>query len=288
MSGTPPPITDFRFALPADEASRDRLAELGQLAGSLVHELKNPLGAIELNLEMVQVQLGKEELDRAKLDKRLERIQQSSRHLRDIIESYLAFCRPGRPKHDRVDVNELMREVLDEQREVLDLDDIEVVFKPGDGLRAVPADPHQLRSCFLNIILNGRDALHQRPADRRIVVATRNRRDAVSVVIANNGPPLGGNAAAHLFEPFFSDKEGGTGLGLAIVARLVEMHHGKVEVHSDPAQGVSFTIDLPTTLGLAKARAELPLPDVEASIHEPTPSESHPTAPERDQSRSEG
>lgn len=272
MSGTDEPITDFRFALPEDEVSRDRLAELGQLAGGLVHELKNPLGAIELNLEMVLAQLDKEELDRGKLATRLGRIHQSSRHLRDIIESYLAFCRPGRPAHDRVDVNALLREVVDQQREVLERDGIEVVFKVDETLRAVPADPHQLRSCFLNIVVNARDALLLREqAERRIVIATRNRRGSISVVIANNGPPLSSNAAAHLFDPFFSDKDGGTGLGLAIVARLVEMHHGRIDVHSDPAQGVSFTILLPTTLGPAKGLTELPLPEVEASIHEPTP-----------------
>jgi len=273
MTQRPDTIGDFGFALPEDEVSRDRLAELGQLAGGLVHELKNPLGAIELNLEMIHSQLAKsgDDLDRAKLAKRLERAHQSARHLRDVIESYLAFCRPGRPEHDRVDVNELIAEVVDEQGELLGADAIEVVFKPDDGLRAVPADPHQLRSCLLNIILNARDALRQREQDRRIVIATRNRKEAISIMLANNGPPLSPNAAAHLFDPFFSDKEGGTGLGLAIVARLLEMHHGRIEVHSDPDQGVSFTITLPTTLGLAKARNELPLPEVEASIHEPTP-----------------
>ena len=275
-----PPFPSLGFALPDDEASRDRLAELGQLAGGLVHELKNPLGAIELNLEMVQAQLEKpSELDRAKLAKRLERAQQSSRHLRDIIESYLAFCRPGKPKHDRVDINALLDEIIDEQHDVLTADDIEVVFKRDDALRAVPADPHHLRSCFLNIIINARDALLLRDGDRRIVIATRNRKDAISVVIANNGPPLSANAAAHLFDPFFSDKDGGTGLGLAIVARLLEMHHSTIEVHSDPQQGVSFTIDMPTKLGLAKARNELPLPEVEASIHEPTPTANDASEP---------
>jgi len=184
MSDADEPITDFRFALPEDEVSRDRLAELGQLAGGLVHELKNPLGAIELNLEMVLGQLEKDQLDRAKLARRLERIRQSSRHLRDIIESYLAFCRPGRPAHDRVDVNALLHEVVDLQREVLDRDGIEVVFKTDEHLRAVPADPHQLRSCFLNIVVNARDALLLRDQpERRIVIATRNRTGSISVAV---------------------------------------------------------------------------------------------------------
>ncbi|MDA3962118.1 MAG: ATP-binding protein [Planctomycetota bacterium] len=271
--------SEFGFALPVDEASRDRLAGLGQLAGSLVHELKNPLGAIELNMQMLRRQMDQgafcdNETSLGKVDKRLGRIEQSTRHLRDIIESYLAFARPGRLVHDRVDLNEVIAEVIEQQQEVLARDKIEVVIKAEPGLRAVAADPHHLRQCLLNVIVNARDALLLRDSGRRLIIATRNRTDAVTVVLANNGPPLSDNAAAHLFDPFFSDKEGGTGLGLAIVSRLIEMHGGRIEVHSDPAQGVSFTIDLPTTLGLAKARNELPLPqrEVEAQIHEATPS----------------
>ncbi|HAT10063.1 MAG TPA: hypothetical protein DCS97_05595, partial [Planctomycetes bacterium] len=72
--------------------------------------------------------------------------------------------------------------------------------------------------------------------------------------------------AAHLFQPFTSDKEGGTGLGLAIVRQLVELHHGTVHVSSDKDAGVSFTIELPTPLGPARPRVELPMPVAEAVV----------------------
>lgn len=264
---------EFGFALPVDEASRDRLAELGQLAGGLVHELKNPLGAIELNAQMLRRQFDRADYTADRLDKRLGRIEQSTRHLRDIIESYLAFARPNRLVHDRVDMNAIIDEVVEQQQELLDSEAIEVVIKAEPELRAVAADPHHLRQCLLNIIVNARDALRDRDAGRKLIIATRNRSDAVTVMIANNGPPLSTHAAAHLFDPFYSEKDGGTGLGLAIVSRLIEMHGGRIEVHSDPHQGVSFTIDLPTTLGLARARRELPIPqrEVEARVREATP-----------------
>jgi signal transduction histidine kinase len=256
------------FALPEDEASRDRLAELGQLAGGLVHELKNPLGAIDLNVAMLLEQCRQEPFDVAKAQKRLARIQASSQHLQDIVTSFLGFARPGRPDRDRVDVNELLRNLLDEQSEVLRVAKIQVSFKPDPDIAAVPADRGQLHSVFLNIVLNARDALLGRCDERKLLVATRARRGRVLVVIANNGPPLTQNAASHLFEPFFSDKENGTGLGLAVVRRLVELHHGTVRVNSDPAQGVSFTIQLPTNLGPAHPRTQLPMPEVEAVVRD--------------------
>jgi len=256
----------FGFALPEDEAQRDRLAELGQLAGGLVHELKNPIGAIDLNVSMLLDQIQGEALDVDKAGERLRRIGKSSQHLQDIIDSFLSFARPGRPDRDRVDINELLQELLDEQAEVLAAGGVQVTFKPDDNILAVPADRRQLRSIFLNIVLNARDALQEREEDRKLLVATRARRKRVLVVVANNGPALSHNAASHLFDPFFSDKENGTGLGLAVVRRLVELHNGTVRVNSDPSQGVSFTVTLPTYLGPAKARSELPLPEVEAVI----------------------
>jgi len=266
-NGGGPETAPHPFALPEDRAQRDRLAEIGQIAGGLVHELKNPLGAIELNLEMLLDQAANSDFPPDKTERRLRRIAQGTSHLRSIVDGFLAFARPGRPDPDRVDVNALIGEILDEQAEILARAGIAVAYRPVEDLRAVPADPNQLRIVFLNIVLNARDALLEREDDRRLWIVTRNHQHAIRVVIANNGPPLTEKIAAHLFEPFYSGKERGTGLGLAIVRRLVELHGGKIAVSSDPDQGVSFTIELPTELGPARPLHELPLPEVH--LHDP-------------------
>ena len=180
--------------------------------------------------------------------------------LGSIIESFLAFARPGKPDPDRIDINNLLDRIIDEQSDVLESSDIVIHRRMAPDLHAVPADERHLRSVFLNIILNARDALQLKEEDRHILVATRNRPDRISILISNNGPALSPSAAAHLFEPFYSNKDGGTGLGLAIVSRLVELHHGQIDVTSQEGQGVSFTIELPTQLGPAKPRTELPSP----------------------------
>lgn len=253
----------FGFELPKDEASRDRLAELGQLASGLVHELKNPLGALDLNIAMLEQAAERDQLDNDKTLRRLARLRTCSDHLQGIIQSFLSFARPGKPDRDRVDINNLLMAVLEEQHERLEQAAIDIHLNLEPDLSAVAADQGHLRSVFLNIILNARDALLLREADRRLLIFTRNRSDHIAILIGNNGPPLSDTAAAHLFDAFYSDKEGGTGLGLAIVRRLVELHHGRVAVHSHPDQGVSFTIELPTRLGPAKARTQLPLGDFE-------------------------
>lgn len=260
----------FRFALPEDPAQRDRLAELGSIAGGLVHELKNPIGAIRLNVDMILADCTKSDgtLDTAKTERRLRRISAGVDHLQDISNSFLSFARPGKPTHGRVDINDLLQDVVDAQRPLFTEDDIIISFLPNPDLSAVPADPSQLRSVFLNIVLNAREALLNKEGERKVVIATRNSHNGIRVLLHNNGPPLSENAAAHLFDPFYSTKQGGTGLGLAIVRRLLELHHGRVTAASDPDQGVSFTVELPTKLGPARTRTELPLPLSEVTVHE--------------------
>jgi two-component system NtrC family sensor kinase len=255
----------LRFAVPDD---RDRLADLGQLAGGLVHELKNPVGVILLNAELLLTQ-GVPSLppgERERQEKRLKRIVDSARSVQAIVQSFLSFARPGRPDADAVDVNRLLTSLLDEQGDALDAAKIQVSFHPDDNLALLAADVHHLRSIFLNVIANAREALLEREGERRLLVVTRSGKNTVRVVIANNGPPFPERIAAHLFQPFTSSKEDGTGLGLAIVRRLVELHHGTVTASSDPAQGVSFAFEFPTSLGPARARTELPMPSVEGEV----------------------
>lgn len=256
-----------RFSRPTHD---DHLAELGKLAGGLVHELKNPLGVILLNAEMVLEQATEFDINKPaqeRLNKRLRRIQDSARSLQSIVQSFLAFSRPSRPDPDAVDLNALLEHILDEQDDFLKAKDITTAFHPDAGLPAITGDRQQLRSIFLNIITNAREALIERDAPRKLVVLSRAGKGTARIVIANNGPPIPARIAAHLFDPFMSGKDEGTGLGLAIVRRLVELHHGTVSASSDPLQGVSFTLEFPTDLGPAKARAELPLPEVEAVVH---------------------
>lgn len=270
MSAPTGPAQGPGFALLTD----DHLLELGRIAGGLVHELKNPLGVIALNADLLreQAQAMPDGAERERLLRRIERIAGSVRELQSIVASFLQFARPARPDPAAVDINRVLAQVIDEQAEANAAEGVAVAFLPDEGIAAVPADPVQLAMVFRNILVNAREALRARPEHRRIIVATRALQGAVRVVIANNGPPLSERVAAHLFEPFVSDKEHGTGLGLAIVKRLVALHHGVIHVASDKDSGVSFTIEFPTQLGPARPRAELPSPLAEAAVRDAAPS----------------
>ena len=244
------------FQLPDDH---DRLADLGRIASALVHELKNPLGTMLLNAELLATQDLENipEPARQRAAKRLARIQGAGDALQHTVSAFLAFARPGRVDTDAVDCNRLLASLIEENAEADAQAVVTVVFHPDADLALVPGDRIHLRSVFANILSNAREALNGRDEDRRILVITRAAPGAARIVIANNGPPLPERVATRLFQPFVTGREGGTGLGLAIVRRLVEMHGGTVAVTSDRDQGVSFTIELPTTLPAARQRTAL-------------------------------
>jgi two-component system, NtrC family, sensor kinase len=265
MTQAPDHQPGFGFTVPTD---RDRLADLGQIAGGLVHELKNPIGVILLNAELMlnQISPSLSASEREREEKRLNRIIDSARNVQSVVQSFLSFSRPGRLDPDAIDVNKLLQSLLDDQSELLEQASIQISFHPDDNLSFLAADRAHLRSIFLNVITNAREALLLRKDDRRLLVVTRSGKNTVRIVIANNGPPFDDRIAAHLFQPFSTNKDDGTGLGLAIVQRLVELHHGTVTASSDASRGVSFTFEFPTELGPAKPRTELPLPTVESEV----------------------
>ncbi len=271
-------MDDLRFTLPDD---RDRLADLGRIAGGLVHELKNPLGVILLNTELLLSQNlaaipGTAERERA--EKRIKRIHDSATTLQAVVQAFLAFARPTRPDPQPIDLNGVLESLIDEQSELNAAAHVEVTFRADPYLPQVAGDALHLRSVLLNILTNAREALMLRPdLDRRILIVTRSATDQARIVIANNGPPLPEKVVARMFEPFTTTKEGGTGLGLAIVRRLVELHHGTIAVSSDKDQGVSFTIEFTTRLGPARHRHELPLPSADAVVHTDSPITSDPS-----------
>ena len=261
------PLDNLRFTLPND---RDRLADLGRIAGGLVHELKNPLGVILLNTDLLLDQNLASiptAAERARAEKRVRRIQDSAKSLQAVVQAFLAFARPTRPDPLPVDLNSILTSLIEEQSELNHAAKVEVTFKSDPYLPQVAGDALHLRSVLLNILTNAREALTLREDhDRRLLVVTRSAPGQARIVIANNGPPLPERVAARLFEPFTTTKEGGTGLGLAIVRRLVEMHHGTVAVSSDKDQGVSFTLEFPTALGPTHQREVLPLPAADAVV----------------------
>ncbi len=228
---------------------QEKLAILGQLAGGVGHELRNPLGAIKnavFFLNMALLEPGPEVWET------LEILNQEVVACERIIGSLLDFARPRAPVPRRVDVNAIMRETL--ARTALP-ESVEVATHLDDTLPAIQADPDQLGMVFGNLL---RNAVQAMPGGGRLSVTTRPVPSAsplllgewsgvrwVAVSVADTGVGIPEEDLPKLFEPLFSTKAQGIGLGLAVSKLLVAAHGGSVEVQSQVGQGSTFTVKLP-------------------------------------------
>jgi signal transduction histidine kinase len=229
---------------------KEKLAVLGQLAGGVGHELRNPLGAIKNASYFLNMALEEPEPE---VQETLEILEKEVGASERIISSLLDFARPKSPVRRKVDINELVQEAL--SRATVP-ENVEVVSQLDEALPAILADPDQLGQAFGSIILNAVQAMTLpsrlgMPEGGRLVVKTEGRGDPggrpswVVVSITDTGVGIPEENVGKLFEPLFTTKAKGIGLGLALVKALVEGHGGTIEVQSKVGKGSMFMVRLP-------------------------------------------
>jgi len=230
---------------------REKLAVLGQLAGGVGHELRNPLGAIKNAVYLLNMVLEEPEPE---VREALEIVEQEVGTCDSIIRSLLDFARTKAPVRREVEVNDVLRAAL---FRITIPEDIEVMTKLDETVPIILADPDQLVQVFGNIILNGIQAM---PEGGRLLVKTARlispktsevsgkppRSGWVTVSFADTGVGIPEENLEKLFEPLFTTKARGVGLGLALVKTLVEVNGGSIEVESEVGKGSTFTVRLPT------------------------------------------
>jgi len=221
----------------------EQMAALGYLAAGLAHELRNPLGSLQGLAELLQDDLGPEDPRRVYADTFIGQVERMNK----LVEDLLCFARPSIATLERVSLNDLIREsVLFASHDFRDRK-INVETKYHPDLPEVMVDPERFSQSLLNVI---RNAFQATPDGGTITVATGIRKRGNEIrpyaSISNTGSYVEPEVRQKLFTPFFTLKKGGTGLGLSIAHQIVKGHSGYIEVDSDPDEGTTFVIDLPT------------------------------------------
>ena len=234
-----------------------RLAALGEMAAGIAHEIRNPLGAIQLYAGMLVedlTDLRLVEVDRQGLAEVANKIAAGVRGLNGIVEDVLSFSRDISPKPVVLGVGRLFDRAVEVCQPALTAAGVVVsrhdrLNRGGDDL-AVRGDAELLHQALLNLIRNGIDAAAS--GDKEGVVGLDARREGgqVVLVVRDNGAGIVEENIDRIFNPFFTTRNTGTGLGLAIVHRIVDAHGGTVGVHNDG--GAVFELSLPVEVGLAK------------------------------------
>jgi len=224
--------------LEAENERNRRLSAMGELVMKIAHEIRNPLGSIELFADLLASDLkGTDQVDYAR------RISNSVRSLVNTLDNMLRFSGEIRPKMEFSCVNDIVRETCDEFREVLAGGGIELDLI-DDFKYSLYLDKGLIRQALINILLNG---VHSMPEGGTIQVSIAQEKGSgdVQISIRDTGSGMDEETRMRLFEPFFSTKDRGTGLGMSITLGIINAHKGRIEVDSFPGKGTEFFIMLP-------------------------------------------
>ncbi|HYC78258.1 MAG TPA: protoglobin domain-containing protein [Planctomycetota bacterium] len=220
----------------------ERLAALGTMAAGLAHEVRNPLNAATLQLELLLRRLGKPggpDLGGARSAAELVGAELS--RLASLVDDVLQFARPQSPRRTRIDLAETARTVIALVAPEAELHGVRIALIEGASARA-ELDDDRMKQVLLNLVRNAVDAVASKGGGA-VEVRVEAEGDRVRVDVEDDGPGLS-RADAPVFEPFFTTKTNGTGLGLSLVNRIVTDHGGSVTFQSRPGRTV-FTVSLP-------------------------------------------
>ncbi len=232
-------LTDLRAMEEVVQRSK-RLADLGELAAGLAHELRNPLASISGCVELLRGAQGLSEED----GRVLGIVLREAGRLDALLTRVLEFSRPSPPARRSADLAVLVGETLD----MFAADPAATGLSLERSLAPAPAvlDPDQLRQVVLNLLSNAAQALRDSGKGARIAVGCAPDAGGGAVLtVEDDGPGIAAGDAARVFTPFFTTKPKGTGLGLAVVQRIVDAHGGSVSLQSKPGEGARFVIRLP-------------------------------------------
>jgi signal transduction histidine kinase len=224
----------------------EHLATLGELATGLAHEIRNPLAGIAGVIEIIGRDLPQTSPARAVVkDVRLE-IGRISRTLTDLLET----ARPRRPQVRRSNLNTTVEHAVMLARQQVLSRPIKIELEKSPDLPEVEHDSDQVHQVLLNLLLNAVQAM-EGPGTVRVEIGSRE--GYASAVVSDTGRGITPQNLPNIFRPFYTTKGDGTGLGLSLAHRIVEDHHGRIEVSSVVGEGSRFEVLLPFKMPVAKA-----------------------------------
>jgi len=228
-------------------AHLSRVTMLGELSGSLAHELNQPLTAILSNAQAAQRFLAHDDADLNEVREILKDIVAEDKRGGEIIRRLRLLLKKGEAQQQPLDVNEIVQEVLKLVRSDLVNHGVATQVELAPGLPAVSADRVQVQQVLLNLVMNACDAMSGSPATDHILIV-RSRADNggdVHISIADHGTGIAPDNLEKVFEPFFTTKAQGMGLGLSVCRTIITAHGGKLWATNNPDRGATFHVTLP-------------------------------------------
>ena len=217
-----------------------KLADLGRLTSGVAHEVKNPLNAMTIHLELLKERLG---ASGEGVRENLEVIGSEIKRLDRAVQGFLKFVRPQDLALAAVDLNELLRGLEALLQPEWQPSGVRFVADLDPGLCSIRGDEELLRQAFLNILLNACQAM---PDGGTIRVATGlEHGEFARITISDEGVGIPQEDLDKIYRLYYTTKAGGSGIGLSLVYRIVQLHDGSIDVSSEPGKGTTFIVRIP-------------------------------------------
>ena len=217
----------------------DRLAALSRVSGGVAHEVKNPLNAILLHVEVARAKLAHGD---TALEPQMDIISSEILRLDRVVKTFLDFTRPVELKLANMPVDEFLRDLVDLARPQADASRISVVDERKAGGVEVRIDRDLLKQAVLNIVVNAIEAM---PAGGELRLESSASGDTAEIRVSDTGPGIPPDLREKIFRLYFTTKQKGSGIGLAMAFRIVQLHDGTIDFTSEPGKGTAFFIRLP-------------------------------------------
>jgi signal transduction histidine kinase len=242
-------IRDVTRVKALEEQSKrgERLSAMGEMAVELAHEIRNPLGSIELFASLLQKELPADSDE----GRWAENIRIGSRSLNNIVSNMLHFANPLSPTFTEVDLHDVVGEILRFTEPIMRQRGVVIRQTLASEVPAIFGDRELLKQMILNLVLNSMQAM---PSDGTLDVSTRDVRElpggtaceGIEIQIQDTGVGIAPENLERVFDPFFTTNRNGTGLGLSVVHQIVDRHSGFIRVESQVNKGTTFTIVMPS------------------------------------------
>ena len=219
----------------------DRVNAMQTLSAGLAHEVRNPLNAAKLQLELLERRLRRKD-DDPKLMEPVQLAHHEIERLTQMLNDFLAFARPPELHLVEHDALAVVRDVVDLERPYAGKHDVALELDNVLGVAQIAVDAGKLHQVVQNLV---RNAIEAAPHGGRVGVGVELAERSLHIRVSDNGPGMTDDVRARIFEPFFSTKEFGTGMGMSIVHSFVAMHDGRVEIATGPT-GTTIDVALPT------------------------------------------
>lgn len=217
-----------------------KLTALGRLTSGVAHEVKNPLNAMMIHLELLKEKLGPSSEG---AQENLEVIGTEIRRLDRALQGFLKFIRPQELALKPVDLNALLQSLIALLEVEWQKAGIRFAFRPESPLPTITADEELLHQAFLNLLLNACQAMPKGGAIQ--IVTERETPEAVRVTISDEGVGISPEDLEKIFALYYTTKQDGSGIGLSLVYRIVQLHDGSIDVSSEVGRGTTMSVRLP-------------------------------------------